>query len=237
MTRETTSVVMSVWNGGAYLKEAIDSILDQTYAPIELVVVDDGSTDQTNSIIRAYGDRVRLLTQDHSGQSVGLIAGIAVATGRYLAFLDGDDIWTPDKLARQHAAQADTRLEAVFCLSKQFVSPELADAAGEARPRKDVLVREFAGCMLIRRPAFDRIGNFDPLSKTAFVEWLGRAKHMALRYAVIEEVLHHRRLHASNFGKIFSEERDKSLLAALRLQIVRSRSGGRDEDDPLAQSD
>jgi glycosyltransferase involved in cell wall biosynthesis len=177
-----------------------------------------------------------LITQENRGQSAGFIAGIAVATGRYLAFLDGDDIWTPNKLTLQHAVLADARLEAVFCLSKQFVSPELVDAASQVGPRKTEQVGEFAGCMLIRRSAFDRIGNFDPLSRTAFVEWLGRAKQMTLRYAVIEEVLHHRRLHALNFGRVFPEARDKSLLAALRLQIVRSRRG-HDEDDPLRRSD
>src|SRR5882757_4985674 len=149
MTSETISVVMSVWNQSTYLKEAIDSILHQTYAPIELIVIDDGSTDQTNSVIKEYGDRVRLITQENRGQSAGFIAGITVATGRYLAFLDGDDIWTPNKLTLQHTVLANAPLEAVFCLSKQFVSPELVDAAGEFRPRNDEQVGESAGCMLI----------------------------------------------------------------------------------------
>lgn len=236
MTSETISVVMSVWNGAAYLKEAIDSILNQTYAPVELIVVDDGSTDQTNSIIREYGDRIRLITQDNRGQSAGLIAGIAVATGRYLAFQDADDIWALDKLARQHAALASAPLEAVFCLSEQFVSPELVGAAGEIKPRSTIMAGETAACMLIRRAAFDRIGNFDPSSKTVFIEWLGRAKQMALSYTVAEEVLHYRRLHRSNFGRLFPEARDKNLLEALRQQIVRSRTR-RGEDDPPLQED
>lgn len=229
---QTISVVMSVWNGAAYLGEAIDSILNQTYAPVELIVVDDGSTDQTNAIIRAYGGRVRLITQDNSGQAAGFIAAIGIATGRYLAFQDADDIWALNKLARQHAALADARLEAVFCLSEQFVSPELTDTAGEIRPRDTAMTGELASCMLIRRSAFDRIGNFDPSSKTTFIEWLGRAKQMALSYTVIDEVLHYRRLHASNFGRLFPEARDKSLLKALRRQIVRSRAGYSDKDDP-----
>lgn len=233
MTGETISVVMSVWNGAAYLREAIDSILNQTYAPVELIVVDDGSTDRTSAIIKEYGDRLRLITQDNSGQAAGLVAGIAVATGQYLAFQDADDIWSLHKLARQHAALADARLEAVFCLSEQFVSPELPDADA-FQPRHAIMVGEQASCMLIRRPAFDRIGNFDPSSKTTFIEWLGRAKQMALRYTVIDEVLHHRRLHASNFGRLFPEVRDKSLLSALRQQIVRSRTRqGGEDDSPL----
>lgn len=232
MTDNTISVVMSVWNGAAYLKEAIDTILNQTYAPVELIIVDDGSTDQTNSIIREYGDRVRLITQHNQGQAAGLIAGIAIATGEYLAFQDADDTWTPNKLAQQHAALADARLEAVFCLSEQFVSPELPDVAA-IKPRHTVMVGEQWSCMLIRRSAFDRIGNFDPSSKTAFIEWLGRAKQMALSYTVIDEVLHRRRLHPSNFGRLFPEARDKSLLSALRQQIVRSRTAnGGDGDQP-----
>lgn len=225
------SVVMSVWNGAAYVREAIDSILDQTYAPIELIVVDDGSTDRTNAIIREYGNRVRLITQANQGQAAGIVAGIAAASGQYLAFQDADDIWALDKLARQHAALADAQLEAVFCLSEQFVSPELPDAAS-VRKRHTVMVGEQWSCMLIRRSAFDRIGNFDPSSKTAFVEWLGRAKQMALSYMVIDEVLHYRRLHPANFGRLFPEARNKSLLAALRQQIIRSRARRESEDLP-----
>ncbi len=231
MTTETISIVMSVWNGAAYLNQAIDSILNQTYAPIELIVVDDGSTDRTNAIIREYGERVRLITQDNKGQAAGMIAGIAIASGQYLAFQDADDTWTLNKLARQHALLADTRLEAVFCLSEQFVSPELPDAA-TVRLRHTVMAGEQWSCMLIKRSAFDRIGNFDPSSKTAFIEWLGRAKQMGLNYTMMDEVFHHRRLHPSNFGRLFPEERDKSLLAALRQQIVRSRTKREDESDP-----
>lgn len=224
MTSETISVVMSAWNGAAYIREAIDTILGQTYAPIELIVVDDGSTDQTNAILREYGDRLRLITQDNKGQSAGLVAGIAVATGQYLAFQDADDTWTLDKLARQYAALADPELDAVFCLSQQFVSPELPDTDA-FKVRQPIMAGEVWTCMLIRRTAFDRIGNFNSTSKTAFIEWLGRAKQMGFRYKMIDEALHHRRLHASNYGRLFPKERDKSLLAALRLHVVRSRTG------------
>lgn len=231
MTTETISVIMSVWNGAAYLNQAIDTILNQTYAPIELIVVDDGSTDRTNAIIREYGERIRLITQDNKGQAAGMMAGIAIASGQYLAFQDADDIWALNKLARQHAAFTDTRLEAAFCLSEQFVSPELPEAA-TIKLRHTVMTGEQWSCMLIKRPAFDRIGNFAPSSKTTFIEWLGRAKQMALTYTVIDEVLHYRRLHPSNFGRLFPEERDKSLLAALRQQIVRSRTRREDGSDP-----
>lgn len=229
MTSETISVVMSAWNAAAYIREAVDSILDQTYTPIELIVVDDGSTDQTNAILREYGDRLRLITQENKGQAAGLNAGIAMASGQYLAFQDADDIWTPDKLARQHAALADPDLEAVFCLSEQFVSPELTDVEA-FKPRQTIMVGEIWACMLIRRSSFDRVGNFDVALKTTFVDWLGFAKQIGLRYKVIEEALHRRRLHPANFGRRFPEARDKSLLAALRKQIVRSRAGSGGND-------
>lgn len=225
MTKPLVSVVMSVWNGGRYLREALDSVLNQTYQPLEVIVVNDGSTDDTADILRGYGDRIRVITQTNQGQTAGLVAGLAVATGDYLAFHDADDLWVLHKTERQYMAMNDASLEAVFCLSEQFVSPEIIADREKFAPRSDpVMVGMALNCMLIRRSAFARVGNLDRHSKTPPIDWFGRARHVGLRYEMIREVLHRRRLHPTNFGRTHASVRDASLLAGLRAQIKRNRT-------------
>ncbi len=106
------SVLIPVFNGSKYLRQAIDSVLAQTYPALEIVAVDDGSTDDSAAILAAYGDRVRCFRQPNSG-SVGIArnACLREARGEYLAFLDQDDWWLPTKVARQVAVvRADERI-------------------------------------------------------------------------------------------------------------------------------
>ncbi|WP_018951550.1 glycosyltransferase [Thioalkalivibrio sp. AKL12] len=95
------SVIMPAYNTAAYIAESVDSVLDQDYPSVELIVVDDGSTDGTIEILREYGDRLTLLTQQNQGAAVARNAGIAKAQGDYIAFIDSDDVWLPGKLTAQ----------------------------------------------------------------------------------------------------------------------------------------
>src|SRR5947199_8414115 len=98
---------MPAYNYARYLREAIDSALGQTCAPLEVIVVDDGSTDETPEVLSSYGDRIRVIRQQNQGVAVARNAGIAAAGGDYLAFLDSDDIWYPRKLELQNARFRD----------------------------------------------------------------------------------------------------------------------------------
>src|SRR5687768_9695612 len=124
------SVIVPVHQGERYLGEAVESVLAQTYAPIELIVVDDGSTDRSADIARGFGPVVRYVYQVNAGQSAARNHGVRLARGPLLAFLDDDDSWSPGKLALQVAALAsDPCLEAVFGHVRQFVSPDLPPEA------------------------------------------------------------------------------------------------------------
>ncbi len=100
----TVSVVIPSYGCAAYLREAIESTRVQTHRPLEIIVVDDGSTDGSLEIAREYGDPVRVVTQPNSGVSVARNRGINEARGEWIAFLDADDAWEPTKLERQMAA-------------------------------------------------------------------------------------------------------------------------------------
>ncbi len=95
------SVVIPTYNRSAFVTKAIDSVLHQTYANREVIVVDDGSTDSTREALGRYGDLIRCLRQDNRGASAARNAGIAVACGQWLAFVDSDDEWKPEYLAKQ----------------------------------------------------------------------------------------------------------------------------------------
>jgi glycosyltransferase involved in cell wall biosynthesis len=101
MSTPTVSVIIPTYNCEAYIRETIDSILDQTFQEFELIVVDDGSTDGTQGIVESYGAQVRLVRQSNAGVCVARNRGIREARGKYICLMDHDDFWFPDKLATQ----------------------------------------------------------------------------------------------------------------------------------------
>lgn len=223
----SVSVITTVFNGAAYLRASIDSVLAQTLPPLELIVVDDGSVDETPAILASYGDAIRMKRQQpNGGQSAAMVAGIAMARGDMLAFNDADDLWAPRKNELQvRALEADTTLDAVFGHVEQFVSPELDDEAKRRlTPPRAVLAGEVATCMTIRRATYDRIGSLDPsLDSSYFIDWLGRAKASGMKSLMLDDIVLQRRLHENNWGRRESQARDRLLLKALRRHIVRGR--------------
>ena len=98
------SVIIPAYNAAAFVREAIDSVLAQTHPDVEVIVVDDSSTDDTPAILSSYGDRIRVHRQPNGGVSAARNRGASMSSGEWIAFLDADDVWTPDKLERQLAS-------------------------------------------------------------------------------------------------------------------------------------
>lgn len=223
--RPTISVIIPVHNGERYLAEAIRSVLDQTLPPDEIIVVDDGSTDGSAAIARSFGPPVRVLTQANLGPAAARNLGVTHAAGDLLAFLDADDLWTPDKLTRQaQVLRDDPACEAVLGGVANFISPEL-DA-----PQHRALARSAGqtgahhiGALLIRREAFLRIGWFDAgLRHGEFIDWWARAMQLALGYTVLPDWVLRRRLHNSNLTRREQAGR-RDYLALLRQHLARQR--------------
>ncbi|MEX2288088.1 MAG: glycosyltransferase family 2 protein [Planctomycetaceae bacterium] len=99
----TVSVVIPCFNAATYIHEAISSALNQTYRPLEVLVIDDGSTDESAEVAASFGEPVRVIQQPNQGESVARNRGIDEARGDWIAFLDADDVWKPEKLERQIA--------------------------------------------------------------------------------------------------------------------------------------
>jgi glycosyltransferase involved in cell wall biosynthesis len=107
MKEMLVSVVIPVYNGEDYIKETLESIFEQTYKTIEVIIVDDGSTDDSEKVIAEYDDRVTYIKQSNAGPAAARNNGVRHATGEYVAFLDADDIWMPEKLSRQISIMQD----------------------------------------------------------------------------------------------------------------------------------
>jgi glycosyltransferase involved in cell wall biosynthesis len=191
------SVIIPVFNGERFLGAAIDSVLAQAQMPIEIIVVDDGSTDDSAAVAEAYGAPVRCLRQPNAGPGSARNRAMEAARGEYLAFLDADDLWTEDKLALQLARlQADTSLDGVFGLVDHFIEPgaERFEAAVQAGATGPV-----PGTLLIRRDSFRRVGRFElELRVGEFIEWYGRAIEAGLRFETLQQVVLLRRIHGEN---------------------------------------
>ncbi len=197
MNPSLISVVIAVYNGELYLREALESVLRQACDAIEVIVIDDGSTDGTARIAKAY-DSVLYTYQPNSGVAVALNRGIQLSRGRFLAFLDADDVWTDGKLSLQLAAfDQDPTLDAVFGDVEQFTTR----TPGGRTEVLQVSPGYLKGAMLIKREAFFRVGLFEPLWRYGdFIEWFTRAQDAGLRSTMIAEVVLRRRIHADNMG-------------------------------------
>src|SRR5437870_1421497 len=126
MKKSLISCIVSVYNGERYLREALDSILAQTHRPLEIIVADDGSTDRTASVAVGYGDQIRYLCQPNAGTASACNLGLSAAQGDFVAFLAADDLWHPEKLARQ-ITRFRERPQLDLCVThvKNFWIPEL----------------------------------------------------------------------------------------------------------------
>jgi glycosyltransferase involved in cell wall biosynthesis len=117
----TVTVIIPTYNYGRFVADAIASVLAQTYAVFEIVVVDDGSTDETEEVVKTFGERVRYIKQQNAGVSAARNAGIEVSSGDLIAFLDADDTWLPEKIEKQVAKFAeDAEIGLVHCGMREF---------------------------------------------------------------------------------------------------------------------
>jgi glycosyltransferase involved in cell wall biosynthesis len=224
MSRPSVSVVLAVRNGERYLAAAIASVLEQTYVPHEILVVDGRSHDRTAEIARSF-PAVRCLPQSDLGVANAYNLGIAAATGALVAFLSHDDLWTPDKLQVQVAYMEEhPDVHYTTARVRFFLEPGCAVPPGF---RPELLEGDHVGCIMetlvARRPVFDVVGTFDPTLATAEdVDWFARAKDVGVPTAVLPQVLLRKRIHDTNLS-ITTPTNDRNLLHALQRSIARKR--------------
>jgi len=197
------SIIVAVYNGEKYLSEAIESVLAQTYAPIELVVVDDGSQDGTEQIAQKYGSSICYFLQTNQGQPAAQNQGLRMANGAYIAFLDADDLYMPDKIALQvDYLEAAPQIDFVFGHVEQFLSPELPpEISKQWECPKGTHPGYLAAAGLFRKECFEETGLFNEMQRIGvFIEWYMRAMERGLKSRLIPEKVLRRRIHENNMG-------------------------------------
>ena len=173
---KSVSVVIPTYNYGRFIKEAISSVLDQTRPPSEIIVVDDGSTDETASVVGAFTEAVRYIRQDNAGVCAARNRGVSESTSELIAFLDSDDTWEPANLEKQVARfESDEEIGLVHCAIREFdgetgETSRLYMEGGEDGVADNLLLWEGPvivgpGAVTVSRKAFDRIGGFDTRMK------------------------------------------------------------------------
>ncbi len=223
------SVIVPVHNGEAYLEQALESIRDQDYRPLEVIVIDDGSTDGTASIARRFSEDLHYLYQPRAGPAAARNAGLRLARGEWIAFLDADDLWPPGKLVQQAAYLRDDPGLQVVLGRVQQIEDAIPRAAGSAltpgyREIGDPLTSFVVGSALVRRAAFERIGRFDAgLSFSEDVDWFMKARELDVPLLAVGEIalLYRRHVQAMTHGK---DAVGLGLARALKRSLDRRRS-------------
>ncbi len=165
------SVVIPTYNLATHVKDAIESVLRQTYRDFELIVVDDGSTDNTEFVVTSYGDKVIYVKQSNRGVSAARNRGIKISRSKYVAFLDADDLWAPEKLEEQVPfLEQDPDVGLVYSdASVVHEGRNIAASYLESRPAGsgyvfDQIIQSFIilpSSAIVRRSCFDEVGLFD----------------------------------------------------------------------------
>ena len=226
------SVIIPAYNAEAYIAETVHSALHQTYRDLEVIVVDDGSTDRTVACLEQFGSQVRVLQQRNAGVARARNAGVGVASGSWIAFLDADDLWLPDKLERQLADPgASMSYTDRFNFGSRGDVPELQSQVGPM-PSGDLFVPLLSEgnfitltSVVLRRELFEAMGGFyTGLNGTEDWDlWIRIAERHEIE--CVHEPLVRYRFHSAGISRNHLRmSRERRLVITRALDLERGRS-------------
>ena len=220
------SVIIPCHNYAQFLPDSVGSALSQVGVNVEVIVVNDGSTDNFDQVITALSDpRLRVINQPQSGIAAARNAGSSVSVGSLLAFLDADDRWRENRLARAKSTIESTPQPLLcFAMLEEFLDSGL-DLDHAPVPHVRTVRGISASSCVITREVFERVGRFDPkLESGEFIDWYLRAQSLGIEDFIDPEVLVYRRVHTFNRDR---QGRDSSKeYARILMRKIRSQRGG-----------
>lgn len=221
------SVIIPACNAEAFIQETLQSVLDQSWELLEIILVDDGSTDHTAEIAAA-NPGVTVIRQVNQGVAAARNTGIRHARGEYIAFLDADDIWPPEKIAHQVAyMQQHPEWGLSYTMHQCFLDSSIDSIPLWVRPElfKEQEPGHVPSALMVTKEALEQVGLFNedyPVAEDA--EWLLRAKEKQIAIGLIPELLLYKRVHQNNLtGR---PDVQQNLFRALAASLARRKSGG-----------
>ena len=222
MKKPIASVIIPVYNGEKYIMETIDSVKQQTYPHVEIIVVDDGSTDRTRELAEPAVSLY--IHQKNKGVAAARNTGIQVATGDYLAFIDADDKWDETKLEKQiDFMEANPQVSYSFTNHTLFLDENMEIFPEWIRPdyKENELTGYIPSSLVVRRGDFEKIGAFNEALKTGEdSDWFLRARDFGFKMAVIPENLLLKRIHGNNLSGNTATTK-MNLMKAVKFSIMR----------------
>lgn len=204
------SVVIPNYNGALYLNDAVNSAIEQDYVNKEIIVVDDGSTDNSVELLKAFGSKITLFESKNNGASTARNIGISMAKGDFIAFLDSDDIWERNKLSLQMAYMQVNELDLVYCHGQEFGTAEGVNVIHEAKYFGDCYqyFKQYPGkaiidmgpsTAIIKSSRLTKSGLFDPSFTGPAEDWdFFRRYCRGAKVGFCDQILVYRRNHSSN---------------------------------------
>jgi glycosyltransferase involved in cell wall biosynthesis len=214
----TYSVAIAAHNAAETIAETLASVLSQTVAPAEIVVVDDGSSDATAEIARAASARIKVISQQNYGVGAASSRAIRATTSQIVATVDADDLWLPHKMERQLQILAGgDALTLVFAKHRQFHHGSTDLTSGSERPgltRSD---------LVFHRKLFDVVGDIidPPGGRGDMVDWLARARETGCEFKTVDEILVMRRILAGSLSYGRDAARDRGYLSVAHMALQR----------------
>lgn len=211
MAQKKISVIIPNYNYARYLDQAIESVLVQSYENIELIVVNNGSTDNSLEVLEKYRDKIRLINQPNLGQSGARNSGLSLSSGEFIAFLDADDFWEPNKLEMQISIMNDDT-QLVYCGITPFKEPgneKLQSVLPKYKGSCTNFFIDLPGASIVlsgestalfSRELLEEVGIFDTeLNSTAGWDFFRRCSRLT-KFDFVSESLVNYRLHSSNMS-------------------------------------
>lgn len=226
MVSHIVSCVIPVFNGERFIAEAIDSVRRQTCPVQEIIVVDDGSADRTADVLDKLGAGVTYVHQHHQGASAARRRGAALAGGEYIAFLDADDLWRPDKIARQLACmEADPSVGACTTHMQNFWMEEVGHERPAQSERLTAPQPGVASTVILRTRAYREAGPLDEtLRHRDIQDLLVRVQSAGWSLTTLPDVLVDRRIHTSNVSRNRVDSGEQELLRLAAAALARRRN-------------
>jgi glycosyltransferase involved in cell wall biosynthesis len=222
MNKPLVSVVVPVYNNADFISETINTIHEQDYQPIEILMVDDGSTDDSAILIQQFPD-IRYIHQNNKGPGAAKNTGILASQGEYIAFLDADDLWKPNKISQQ-VAYFDQCPQLGYIITQMtlFMMPGIQKPSW-LKPEflQQALPAYLPSSLMVKRKTLMQVGLFDESLKTSDeVDWFFHAKDLAIPMAILPDVLVERRIHEHNLSNKINELH-ATLLESVKRSLLR----------------